>query len=62
MTQLQATKVNAKIGSHQSPDEYLSPRQLKLLWEIEKNPKKKWKSAINVDLEKAWERIDASRA
>ncbi len=58
MTQLQATKVNAKIGSRQSPDKYLSPRQLKLLKEIKKNPKKKWKSAINVDLEKAWERVD----
>ena len=62
MTQLQATKVNAKIGSHQTPDMYLSPKQLELLKEIKNSPKKKWKSAINVDLEKAWDRIDKTRA
>jgi len=41
---------------------YLSPRQLELLEEIKKNPKKKWKSAINVDFEKAWDRIEKTRA
>ncbi len=54
MTQLQAAKVNAKIGSNRSPDEFLSPRQLTLLDYIKKNPKKKWKSAINVELDEAW--------
>jgi len=61
MTQFQATKVNVKIGNQQSPDEYLSPRQLELLNFIKKNPKKKWKSAINVDLTKAWEKIEKVR-
>lgn len=62
MTQFQATKVNVKIGNGQSPDEYLSPRQLEFLDYTKKNPKKKWKSAINVDLVKAWERIEKTRA
>jgi len=58
MTQLQAAKVNAKIGSHLSPDEFLSPRQLSLLTSIKKNPKKKWKSAINVDLNEGWNKVE----
>ncbi len=62
MTQLQATKVNVKIGNRQSPDEYLSPRQLELLSFIKNNPKKKWKNAINVDLMKAWEKIEKVKA
>jgi hypothetical protein len=62
MTQFQATKVNMKIGNGQSPDEYLSPRQLEWLSFIKKNPKKKWKSAINVDLMEAWEIIEKARA
>ena len=55
MTQLQAAKVNSKIGQGQSPDALLSPKQLELLNFIKKHPNKKWKSAINVDLVKAWE-------
>ncbi|MFK7773023.1 MAG: VPGUxxT family thioredoxin-like (seleno)protein, type 2 [Saprospiraceae bacterium] len=62
MTPFQATKVNVKIGNGQSPDEYLSPRQLELLSLIKKNPKKKWKNAINVDLLKAWEKIEKVKA
>jgi len=62
MTQFQATKVNVKIGNRQSPDEYLSPRQLELLSFIKKNPQRKWKNAINVDLTKAWEKIEKARA
>lgn len=58
MTQLQATKVNGKIGNRQSPNEFLSPRQLELLSFIKKNPKQKWKSAINVDLMEAWEELE----
>lgn len=61
MTQFQATKVNVKIGNRHSPDEYLSPRQLDLLKVIKKHPKKKWRSAVNVDLVKAWERIEKIR-
>ena len=62
MTQFQATKVNMKIGNGQSPDEYLSPCQLEWLSFIKKNPKKKWKSAINVYLMEAWEIIEKARA
>ena len=58
MTQLQAAKVNSKIGSGQSPDALLSPRQLTLLNFIKENKNKKWKSAINVDLIKAWDAIE----
>ena len=58
MTPTQAVKVNVKIGSGQSPDEFLSPRQLELLDFIQKNPKQKWKSAINVDLVKAWSEVE----
>lgn len=58
MTQLQAAKVNSKIGSGQSPDALLSPKQLTLLSFIKKNKNKKWKSAINVELMKAWEVVD----
>jgi len=61
MTQLQAAKVNSKIGKRQSPEEYLSPRQLKLLDLIKKNPNKKWKSAINISLEKAWKKIEEKK-
>ena len=61
MTQFQATKVNVKIGNGQSPDEYLSPRQLELLSFIKRSPKKRWKSAINVDLIKAWGKIEKAR-
>lgn len=62
MTQYQATKVNVKIGNRQSPDEYLSPRQLELLSYIQKHPKKKWKNMINVDLTDAWKKIEKVRA
>jgi len=55
MTQLQAAKVNSKIGKGQSPDTLLSPKQLALLKFIKRNPNKKWKNAINVELSKAWE-------
>jgi len=58
MTQLQAAKVNANIGKHQSPDEFLSPRQIKLLKTIKVNPGKKWKSAINENFEEAWLKIE----
>ena len=62
MTQIQATKVNVRIGNGQSPDYFLSPRQLELLSFIKNNPKIKWKSAINIDLIGAWERIEKTRA
>jgi len=32
MTDLQATRINARLGHRQNPDDLLSPRQLRLLW------------------------------
>ncbi|MEM6965808.1 MAG: VPGUxxT family thioredoxin-like (seleno)protein, type 2 [Bacteroidota bacterium] len=62
MTPTQAVKVNAKIGSGQSPDEFLSPRQLELLSFIKKHPNKKWNNMINVDFVKGWEKVEKERA
>jgi len=58
MTQLQAAKVNSKLGKGQSPDAFLSPKQLSLLDFVKKHPKKKWKNAINVDLMEAWKKVE----
>ena len=57
MTQLQAVKVNSLIGKGQSPNDLLSPRQLEILAVVKANPKKKWKSLINMDLIKGWEEV-----
>ncbi len=58
MTQLQAVKVNSRIGEGQSPNEYLSERQLALLDYIRKHPnEKKWMPAINVHIEEAWKQL-----
>lgn len=57
MTQLQAARVNSAIGEGASPNKFLSPRQLALLNSIEKNPKAKWKSCINVTLMNAWKKL-----
>jgi len=58
MTKLQAIKANSLIGKGQSPNEVFSPRQLALLKRIQKNPSKKWKSAINVDVIEAWNKVE----
>lgn len=58
MTKLQAVKANSLIGKGQSPNEVFSSRQLKLLKQIQTNPNRKWKSAINVDIIEAWSRIE----
>jgi len=55
MTELQATRANALIGNGQSPNVVFSPRQLKLLKEIEKRPKQKMKSMIGEGIVKHWE-------
>lgn len=59
MTKLQAVKANSLIGKGQSPNSVLSPRQIELLKYIQEHPTKKWKSAINVDIIKAWDQIDS---
>lgn len=57
MTQLQAARVNSLIGQGKQPDTWLSPTQLELLAYIQQHPKHNWKSAVNVELEKAWELV-----
>lgn len=54
MTDLQATKANALVGKRQLPDAVLSPRQIELANFIANNKNLDWKSAINVNFEKAW--------
>jgi len=55
MTSLQACRANSLVGKSQSPDEWLSPRQLALLKKVTENPKKGWLNMIGrKDLAKAW--------
>jgi len=54
MTSLQASKVNSAIGSRQSPEYYLSPRQIELFNYL-KN--KKAESQIGKKLEKIWSKV-----
>jgi len=54
MTTLQAAKVNSAIGSRQSPEQYLSPRQIELFNYLKG---KKIESQIGVNLEKVWHKL-----
>lgn len=54
MTGMQAMKVNLALGSNKSPEEFLSPTQLKMLKEIKNNPGKKYKNKIGMSVEDAW--------
>jgi len=58
MTQLQAARANSLVGNGALPNEVLSPRQVALIKAIQANKKVKLKSAINVDIQKAWEGIE----
>jgi hypothetical protein len=55
MTSLQASRVNAAIGSGRSPDNYLSPRQVEILKYIKNHPEINWQSTVGLDLSTAWE-------
>jgi Thioredoxin-like len=58
MTSLQACRSNSLVGNSQSPDEWLSPRQLAVLKKVAENPKKAWVNMIGrKDLVKAWKEI-----
>jgi hypothetical protein len=46
MTENQAGRANALVGSSKSPDEIFSPRQIALAAKISENSKKKWKNCI----------------
>ena len=60
MTSLQACRINSLVGKNQSPNEWLSPRQMSLLKKIAENPKKGWKKMIGRrDLAAAWAEVDA---
>jgi hypothetical protein len=55
MTSVQASRVNAAIGSGSSPNNFLSPRQLELLKYIKNNPEIHWQSPLNTpDFPAAW--------
>ncbi len=58
MTRIQATQANRLIGTGQSPNAVLSPRQLALLKYIQENPGKDWTNAINHDITLAWEKAN----
>ena len=57
MTQLQAARANSLIGNGALPNEVLSPRQVALVKTIQ-SKKVKLKSAINVDIQDAWEAVE----
>lgn len=50
LTEIQKTKVNSALGSRQSPDQYLSPKQLRWLQSVSA----KSKNLTNVDFVEAW--------
>jgi len=55
LTQLQASLVNSAIGNRTSPDKYLSPRQLKILSIVKKNPHLDWENTIgNNEITTTW--------
>ncbi len=54
MTELQATKVNLSIAIGKSPDEFLSPRQLKFLQKIKTNKEFRSINCIGQPYEKIW--------
>lgn len=55
MTNTQIAKVNAALGSQQSPDVFLSPRQLKIYRYIKEQPDHNWTDIVtNSDFNAAW--------
>lgn len=58
MTRVQATQANRLIGTGQSPNTVLSPRQLALLKYIQQNPNKEWANVINQDISLAWDNVN----
>lgn len=57
MTELQKSRVNAAIGSLQSPDTYLSPKQLQLFGYITEHKEINWPNLIDAgNFESSWEK------
>jgi hypothetical protein len=62
MTSLQATRVNARVGSRQPLDGWLSPRQRALLEAVKAKPEAGWPIAIGKPLREAWAEAESIRA
>lgn len=55
MTNTQIAKVNAALGAQQSPDVFLSPRQLNIYRYIQEHPDNNWTDVVkNSDFNSAW--------
>ncbi len=58
MTNLQLARVNAAIGSFQSPDTFLSPRQLELYEYIREHKELDWPDAASAtDFNSSWDQV-----
>lgn len=59
MTTLQACRVNSLVGQQESPEAWLSPRQVALFDRILRRPQQKWPNLIGrKDLAEAWKEVD----
>lgn len=57
MTALQACRVNSSLARHQSPENHLSPGQIALYEQVQRDPRRRKESFIGQsDLKKAWKR------
>lgn len=59
MTAIQSQRVNTALGSRQNPDEFLSPRQLKLLKHIQEHRSQKWENTIGKNFIQEWWKIES---
>ena len=59
MTPLQAVKVNSAIGDRQSPNSYLSPKQIELVNYFRKEGTKNFKNVVNEDFVSTWEEVNS---
>jgi len=56
MTDFQTARVNAALGSLQSPDSFLSPRQLELYKYIQNHQELNWPNAVSIsDFNSSWD-------
>ena len=62
MTMAQQTKVNATLRSGKNYKQYLSPRQLLMLEQINDHPRHGWSMAISKPVEGAWTNFESKLA